>query len=170
MGRRESSGTEVSSTPLTHPPGGWAKSNPALLPRDSAAPESSSRQLYLRFVDIAYPHSGGRFKSLGPYPEVVEMRNSHFSFGKAISHRGAAPVGLINQINHALLNFSQASDCNCIYSVLACLWQLLFWKPLNLQVKVRGVLAQGVGSCKVPASEASADAASASPSSPPGPA
>lgn len=131
---------------MTYPLGGWAKSNPALLPRDSDTPGSSSRQLYLRFVDIAFPHSEGHFKSLGAHPEVVEMRYPRFSSGKPISHCDAAPVGLINQINHKLLNFSQASDCSRSYSALTCLWELLFWKPPNLRVKVRGVFAQGVGS------------------------
>ena len=81
---------------MTYALGGWAKSNPALLPRDSATPRSSSQQLYLRFVNTAFPHSEGPFESLEPHPEVVVMRNPQFSFGKPLSPCDAAPVGLIN--------------------------------------------------------------------------
>lgn len=74
------------------------------------------------------------------------MRYPRFSLGKPISHCDAAPVGLINQINHKLLNFSQACDCSRSHSALTCLWELFFCRPLNLWVKARGVFAEGLGS------------------------
>lgn len=128
VGRKERKGSEVSSTPLTYPPGG----NAALLPRDLATPGSSSQQLSPKFVDIAYSHSEGHFECLGSPPEVA------FHFGKPIS----APLRLMNQF-HKLLNFLQAWDRSCSYST--CVWQLLFWKPVNIQDKIKGVFSSRTG-------------------------